>query len=211
MLSPKELSVRIREYIEKDVYLDEKRERHIEYALEVIIGYLYEVIVILILSAFLDIFWYTVFLMFSFSYIKTFSRGVHSSSYRRCFIISTVLMVGGGLFAKYLDGVLNQLYSFVLLNVVFVYCLYLLYTKAPVDTPKNPIRNEARKKKMRLYSIYMLVGWYLLFLSVLMFLPFFKGLVLASAVGVFIQSLTLSNIGQKILYFLDDSLSRLGI
>lgn len=158
-------------------YSDEKLEE-IAYGLEAIYLTLTKVVVIFGIAYFLEILKETFILMIFYNIVRTTAFGMHAKKSIHCYIISSILFIGGGLICKYVN---INFYIKIIISLITIICI-IKY--APADTYKRPLINE---KKRRIYKICSII----ISLIYLLFIVIFKDNALSSYLLVGILDATL--------------------
>ena len=85
---------------------------------------------------------------FSAAILRKYSGGIHATTPNRCAVIATIIFVT-------IAVCISQLIKLNIIASILYYCssfflaYYIVYTKAPKDTPNKPITDEAIKKHLR--------------------------------------------------------------
>lgn len=128
-------------------YSDEDIEK-IQYGLESIYLSLTKVIVILLLSIFLNIFKETIITLLLFNILRTTAFGIHASKSWICWITSVPTFIGIPLICKYITFPI-----YILLIIVSISLInFILF--APADTVKRPL---IRKKRRIIYKVLTVI------------------------------------------------------
>lgn len=143
---------------------------------------------------------------FVISILRKSSGGVHASSPGRCAILGTIVSVGFGLLAKFVDKSLIVIIAIGI--VIFLWSFYIVYKLAPVDSAAKPIKNQERRKKLKRSSMAIL-SVYLIMAIVNIIYCYYKGNVsvltytLCIYMGLVWQIFSLTKIGHLILGKID--------
>lgn len=78
----------------KDVQQDVDQRAKIEYGLSLFLGVAIELIITVGISALFGTALYTILIMLSSLFLRTFTGGAHCSSYRRCVVFTIIVFVG---------------------------------------------------------------------------------------------------------------------
>ena len=127
---------------------DSEKLEEIAYGLEAIYLTLTKMIVIFGIATILGILKETFILLIFYNFLRTTFFGMHAKKSIHCYIISTILFIGGGLICKYVD---INIYVKIVLSIIALICV-IKY--APADTYKRPLIN---KKKRKIYKIISIV------------------------------------------------------
>jgi len=129
-------------------YTDEKL-KEIKYGLESIYLTYTKIIIILVLSIFLNIIKETILLLICYNIIRTFSFGIHATKSIYCLITSLLLFIGGVYVTQYIH---IPLYIKLTISLILLICLYKY---APADTHKRPLINANKRKKYKIISVVL--------------------------------------------------------
>lgn len=128
-------------------YSDEDIEK-IQYGLESIYLSLTKVIVILLLSIFLNIFKETIITLLLFNILRTTAFGIHASKSWICWVTSVPTFIGIPLICKYITFP-----TYILLIIASISLInFILF--APADTVKRPL---IRKKRRIIYKVLTVI------------------------------------------------------
>lgn len=128
-------------------YSDEDIEK-IQYGLESIYLSLTKVIVILLLSIFLNIFKETIITLLLFNILRTTAFGIHASKSWICWITSVPTFIGIPLICKYIT------FPIYILLIIASISLINFILFAPADTVKRPL---IRKKRRIVYKVLTVI------------------------------------------------------
>lgn len=128
-------------------YSDEDIEK-IQYGLESIYLSLTKVIVILLLSIFLNIFKETIITLLLFNILRTTAFGIHASKSWICWVTSVPTFIGIPLICKYITFPIYIL--LIIANISLIN--FILF--APADTVKRPL---IRKKRRIIYKVLTVI------------------------------------------------------
>lgn len=128
-------------------YSDEDIEK-IQYGLESIYLSLTKVIVILLLSIFLNIFKETIITLLLFNILRTTAFGIHASKSWICWVTSVPTFIGIPLICKYIT------FPIYILLIIASISLINFILFAPADTVKRPL---IRKKRRIIYKVLTVI------------------------------------------------------
>lgn len=128
-------------------YSDEDIEK-IQYGLESIYLSLTKVIVILLLSIFLNIFKETIITLLLFNILRTTAFGIHASKSWICWVTSVPTFIGIPLICKYITFP-----TYILLIIASISLIHFILF-APADTVKRPL---IRKKRRIIYKVLTVI------------------------------------------------------
>jgi len=140
---------------------------------------------------------------FSVSILRKYSGGAHAGTILLCTIIAIVYSTAFSVVSSRLLAPVADRSALVLaVAVAFFAAFYIVYKKAPVDTPQKPIKTTQKKKRMRKCSFLVLTVY--LFVSLLLCLfgensNTIRGCCISLLFGVAWQVFTLTKLGVFIL------------
>lgn len=130
----------------------------IKYGLESIYLALSKVIVILIISAFLDLFKEAVCFLILFNILRTPGFGLHASKSIWCWISSSISFI----FIPFVCKNIQFPNIFYIITTIICFLFFILY--APADTFKRPLINKKKRKVYKIIStIFSLIFIVLIF------------------------------------------------
>lgn len=154
MLSVEKICNKISNNIATELKFDEEKKSVINYGmfaviqmgiaigLTIIFGFAFHVVVEALTVSFV------------ISILRKSSGGAHAGTPGRCAVLGTVVSVGFGLLAKFVD---KSLIAIMLTGIViFSWSFYIIYKLAPVDSAAKPIKKQERRKKLKRSSIIIL-------------------------------------------------------
>ena len=119
----------------------------VQYGLESIYVALSKVIVILLISAILGLFKYSILLLLLFNILRIVAFGLHASKSIYCWISSTIAFI----FIPYICvNYKFPLWFFIVISIIS-FISFVLY--APADTIKRPLINSNKRKIYKILSI----------------------------------------------------------
>lgn len=171
--------------VERNMDLTEKEIARINYGLQLIIGVLFQLMVIFIISLYLQIFWYVFIASLTFLLLRIYANGFHLPTYRSCFIFSLVEFIAIGILAK--NIVLSRTGLIIWLVLVTGISIYLLYKYAPADTKKVPIEDPVTRKRYQRNSLLITLVWFIISL-LLLFADFKLSYLFSGSLGILLES-----------------------
>lgn len=175
---------------------DEVKLEEIKYGLLGLYSLITKTTVIILLSLLLGFFQkFIIFLLF-YSILRSVSFGCHAKTNFRCWIFSTILLLG----LPYLFNIINisKLVKNVLWTILFIN--YLIFS--PADTDKRPMINKKRKLKFKIVSLIICV----IYLFIINRFSSISNLIIASMIleGLLINPLGYILMRQKVRFKLND-------
>lgn len=172
--------------------VDEERAEVIRYGLELMIGEVPKFIILLIISAILGVFNYTIISLLAVSMYRVASGGVHLKTHLGC-TLGTTFMYLGNVFISKLIVFPNFITELIVIIFVYIFSIIMISLYAPADTENVPILRKKDRKKKKIMS-YIIVT-ILMVLSVFIKNPVIKNIFI---IGTLIQSITISKFIYKI-------------
>lgn len=172
--------------------VDEERAEVIRYGLELMIGEVPKFIILIIISAILGVFNYTIISLLAVSMYRVASGGVHLKTHLGC-TLGTTFMYLGNVFISKLIVFPNFITELIVIIFVYIFSIIMISLYAPADTENVPILRKKDRKKKKIMS-YIIVT-ILMVLSVFIKNPVIKNIFI---IGTLIQSITISKFIYKI-------------
>jgi accessory gene regulator B len=153
---------------------------------------------------------------FSAAWMKRYSGGVHASSPNRCLIIGVIVSLTLSFLDKRLMYILGNNSLIFMLIIGFIVSYIILYYKCPVGSKNKPLKKEVTRKKLR-KKAFRLINFYLLIILIGYLLYINKNIYILKVVisciwlGLILQVLMLTKIGQKIIILLDYILKKIKV
>lgn len=149
-----------------------------------------------------------IIISFSIALLRKTSGGVHASSAERCICLGTFISVGGAILCKVFYSALSISELILIVSLVFIWNYYIIYRKAPVDSSRKPIKNIEKREKLKKRSLTVLTTYLIGVIGgMIMYLLMGKQrillYVLCLVLGTVWQVFTLTEIGDKIVCYLD--------
>ncbi len=150
---------------------------------------------------------------FAASILRKYSGGIHASTPNRCAIMAALVFVSIAL-------LINQILNFSLI-IISLYCLvsffftyYIVYKKAPKDSPNKPIVNEEvknslRNKAIKVIHIFVVITTISIFIYFESQNIYFIKIAIAIASGTIWQAIILTDRGCLIISNLDILLGKI--
>ena len=147
--------------------------------------------------------------------MKRNSGGVHCSSPNRCVLAGIIVAYIFTLIGKNVIDMKHE-YVYFICTIALVHSFIILYKKCPVPCENKPLKKEETRKRLRknafsIYSICIILFISNILLSSTYFINNLNTLVLYMILGLYMQALSLTNIGSKFILFLDKALLKLKI
>ena len=141
-------------------YYSKEKIEEIEYGIEALYITITKMIVIAIISIFLGVIKEVLLILIFYNILRTTAFGMHAKTSLQCYIISTLLFIGTGLFSKYID---INIYAKIIISII---CFIHIIIFAPADTYKRPLINS---KKRRTYKFMSIIISFIYVILIIMF------------------------------------------
>lgn len=153
---------KISENIARELNLDDDKKSIINYGLFALIQSGICIALVILFGLIFKVVIEALIISFTISILRKSSGGAHAHSAETCAIIGTVLSIGLGVVAKYL----NISFCFIILvgSVVFIWSYYTVYKLAPVDSIEKPINNTNKRKKLKKISLIIISIYFVIVL-----------------------------------------------
>ncbi|XAM53385.1 Accessory gene regulator protein B [Terrisporobacter vanillatitrophus] len=147
--------------------------------------------------------------------MKRNSGGVHCSSPNRCILVGIMVSYTFTLIGKNIVN-MEQGYINFLCIIMFIHSFIILYKKCPVPCDNKPLKKEETRKRLRKNAFTIYFVCVMLFISNILLSSIYNMnvlsfLILYMILGLYMQALSLTNIGNKFILFLDKVLLKLKI
>ena len=139
---------------------------------------------------------------------KRYTGGVHASTPEVCLTIGVIFSLILSILARFI--VINiDINSIVLVGmVIIIFTYYMIYSKCPVSSKNKPLKNEKNRKSLKKKAIILLNIYIILF--IMLYITYhtlntstIKPVIVSFILGIFLQSIVLTNIGTKFIELLD--------
>lgn len=171
--------------------IDDERAEIIMYGLQNIIGELPKGIIILMIAYLLGIFELTLISILIIAPYRCVSGGVHMKTHIGCIIYTLILYSGSALIGKYV--VLSEITKYIIVSIVWVFCMIMIRLYAPADTENVPILRKQERKQKQIFSYIILTVEFIIALTI-------NNSIIANIIifGDLIQTLTITRIAYNI-------------
>ncbi|WP_044894913.1 accessory gene regulator ArgB-like protein [Bacillus alveayuensis] len=195
-IAPNTISHHLADFIAKNnpKYINEKDQ--IRYGLEWVISGLYQFISVILLGHLFNTLSFSISALISGAMIRMFSGGIHFKKYIKCYIYSTLTIQLTGIFAaRYSENLFSAKVYYTIVFLTFI--IFLKY--APKLYKTKELFNVTDKKRFKVISICLL----LLFFILTEFIIHDNKYVFCIWTSIALQAFTITNIGEKVILFLD--------
>lgn len=174
------------------------------YGLQIIIGMIIKVFVIISLSFMFGILEEVLIFSLFFISLRRYGGGVHLSTYSRCLLMGTLMILSLSKIATINISVNNLVITIVLVLLLGCYCIIKW---VPSGTEKKVIKDVRNRNKQKIKTAIVIVLW---LVSVgLLINANLMGYAFASTLGVLSSFFLLTPMGYRVIKSLDVSLDKL--
>ena len=204
-------SAKIGNYISVKAGTADKSEA-VSYGCEIVIRSLIKVSIISLVSFLLGIFYETWTIIISSALLRSFSGGIHCSTYTNCLFTSTLIFTVLGLFTRTVTPLLTPSFTtiFLILStlVLFSVCFFWI----PVGSDNRPLTENTAKNKFKICSAIIIGLHFCISFCLLFFdkLPGAKVFVFASTIGMLWQGFTVTPVGYHVISKFDHITKHVG-
>lgn len=183
--------------------LDQEKEIILAYIIEVLVLNIGNLLLTLLLGWFLGVLPGVTACIAVAVLFRHTAGGAHSNSPWRCATVTIAVFPAIALLASYLSG-LDRIYADILSFTAILTGLVSVVALAPVDTPSAPIISPARRKRLKVLSIFAFI---LITIAILFFRqgswPYAKEIQLCLVLSLLWTSFNLSQPGHRLMSFVD--------
>ncbi|BBB93430.1 MAG TPA: accessory gene regulator B family protein [Methylomusa anaerophila] len=202
MTGIKDFAAGVAHYIGEELQLNVKDRETVRFGVEYCLVVLVNLVVIIGMARWLGITPYVLAAMVTTVALRLVSGGAHCSTFFRCLVLGTVVMVGAGQLAALIGIWASPALLLVLAGISAVGGFYAVYKWAPADTPANPIVSTAKRASYRRLSYIFIAVWGAMVSAGVLWggnSPLVAGLVLASSGGICWQSFSITPAGYRFI------------
>ena len=139
------------------------------------------------------------------SVMKKYSGGAHCTSPNRCLVTGTILSY---LFVLIGKGIINL--------ILLIHSFIILYKKCPVGSKNKPLKRKEIRIKLRKRAFFIYSIWVILFiinivLNKKIVIIDLNYIVIFLSLGLYMQILSLTFVGNKFILFIDKLLLKINI
>lgn len=154
-------------YLDNRLAPDQNYGEIYAYGLEILLGAVIKLLIVIFLAWLFHVVSLTLIVLVSYAAFRCFGGGAHMSTYFKCLILGTTVIVGLGLISQV------TLPSRLLINLAIfalVFALFVCFKWAPGDTEKKlitepEIRLRQKRKMVAIIAVWSLIILYLLYQS----------------------------------------------
>ena len=149
------------------------------------------------------------------SVMKKYSGGAHCTSPNRCLVTGTILSY---LFVLIGKGIINLQVkiSYIIILILLIHSFIILYKKCPVGSINKPLKRKEIRIKLRKRAFFIYSIWVILFiinivLNKKIVIIDLNYIVIFLSLGLYMQILSLTFVGNKFILFIDKLLLKINI
>lgn len=143
-------------YLGKNLASDQGKMEIYAYGMEILLGAAIKLLIVLALAWIIDVLNTTLIVLVTYAALRWFGGGAHMSTYFKCLILGTTIIVGMGRLSQFnMDMHLLTKLAMVTLFWAFYVCLKW----APGDTEKKPIREREIRLRQKGKMAIMIAVW----------------------------------------------------
>lgn len=161
----KNISLKMGTALASQMQVDKDKIQVYAYGLEIFLGQALEILLILLFSWLLNIFWPAILLLLASAGFRIFGGGVHLKTYPRCLVFSVSVILGLALLAAKIPVTSGEL--IIALIIVSLLTIYITVKWVPAGTDKktitDPVKINGQKIKTGVFFLLWLGSFCLLF------------------------------------------------
>lgn len=127
-----------------NIISDEVKLEQVEYGIYMLLSEVVKLAVILIISALLNMFVYSVVAIVIFGIHRGFIGGVHAKTHWGCFLSYCAIIFGTLFISLYLNVTM-----LILFFTLYPVCMFIVYKYAPADIANKPVVSKMQKRYLR--------------------------------------------------------------
>jgi len=151
-------------YLDKNLATNQDNSEIYAYGLEILLGAVIKLSIVFLLGWIFNVFGLTLIVLVTYAAFRCFGGGAHMSTYLKCLLLGTTVVVGMGLLSQF--NLATHLLAYIA-TFALVFALFVCYKWVPGDTEKKPIsdrevRNRQKRKMAIIIAVWGLIILYLL-------------------------------------------------
>jgi accessory gene regulator B len=200
-------------YLAVELQLDAKDTETIQFVLEYFLGLFVNLGVVVGIALWLGITPYVLAALVPSGILRLVSGGAHCSTFFRCLVLGTVIMVGLGQLAAMIGMLMPHALLFFLVAFTTAWGFYVMHRWAPADTPAKPIVSPKKRTRYRRLSYIFIAVAAVVSLFILYGggAPLDSALALASIGGVCWQIYSITPTGYRFIAMVEVLLDKFRI
>ena len=149
------------------------------------------------------------------SLMKRYSGGAHCTSPNRCLITGIILSYLFSLIGKNIINLQFKV-SYIIILALLIHSFIILYKKCPVGSKNKPLKRKEIRIKLRKRAFFIYSIWVILFiinivLNKKIVIIDLNYIVIFLSLGLYMQILSLTFVGNKFILFIDKLLLKINI
>lgn len=132
------------QFITKYQFCNDIKTKKIKYGLEAIYNLISKTIILFILSILIGIWKEYCLLIIFYSLVRMYTFGIHAKTTLACWLTSTPIYIGGGLFIKY------AIIPHKIMYLIWLFAFLSFLLLAPADTPAKPLIHKKRRIEQKM-------------------------------------------------------------
>lgn len=145
----KRLSLRLARALGRQLPASEGEIEVYAYGLEIFLGTAVKLLLIVVISLFLGIFWPSLLVVLAFAGFRIPGGGVHLSTYSRCLFIGLTFILALAVLAASLPADTGVLKSMLLLVALLAVCTIIVWVPAGTDKKRVTDPGDIRRQKIK--------------------------------------------------------------
>ena len=212
MVTLRNTATEFADYLGSELNFDQQDIETVRYGIEIILGAFIKGLFIIVISYWIGIIPYVLAVLATSSILRLLSGGVHCSTYGRCLVLGTAMMVLTGWASLIISPYVRKDLLLLLITLAALTGLYFVRKYAPADNCNKRITKEAKRAKYKRLSLFFVIIWaagITFIILVCRQAPSTYSLVLASIGGFVGQIFSLCPAGYRLISSIDNVLGKI--
>ena len=212
MVTLRNTAAEFAQYLGRELNFDQKDTETVRYGIEIILGALVKGLFIIVISYWIGIIPHVLAVLTTSSGLRLLSGGVHCSTYGRCLVLGSSMMVLTGIVSLTISPLMNKKLMLLLIMLTALTGLYFVKKYAPADNCSKPITKEVKRKQYKKLSMFFVIIWTIVITFITLAYrqsPSTYSLVLASIGGFLGQIFSLCPAGYRLIGSIDNGLGKI--
>lgn len=191
----KKLSDKIAGYLSQELNYNMEKREVLSYGLQIFLGTSIQILIILILAYFLNIFKATIIVTISYITFRRIIGGSHADTYKKCSFVSISLMILLGALGEIIK--LTYIGTVTVIIPIYILGIVAIIIWVPAGTVKKMIKKADTRKKVKLQAVILITVWFFIchYLNSLGL----KEYVIQSSLGVILAFFQVTPLGYKFI------------
>lgn len=206
-----QLANKLANEIARSLGYDEEKRAVVAYGLIALIQIVVTVLLVLLLGILAGAPVEALIACFSVSILRKYSGGAHAGSAELCTGVAAVYCTAAAWLSQKLLAAFHLSLMLAAIVIVFAVAFWVAFRYAPVDSPQKPIRTEAKRARMKRYSLLVLSVYLVISLILLAFglqKESFNAYGISLLFGVAWQILSLTSLGRILLHSMNKAFGK---